>query len=57
MKNKIILFSIPNYNAVYMSLAIPYLTGYLRKNGFDVIQRDLNVLAYDFFLSKGYLQK
>jgi len=57
MKNKIVLFSIPNYNVVYMPLAVPYLTGYLRSQGLDVIQKDLNILAYDFILSKKYLYR
>jgi anaerobic magnesium-protoporphyrin IX monomethyl ester cyclase len=57
MKNKIILFSIPNYNTVYIPLALPCLAGHLRKSGFYVIQRDLNILAYNFFLNKEYLQK
>jgi len=57
MNNKVVLLSIPNYNVVYMHPAIPYLTAYLRKNGLNVIQKDINIIAYDFLLSKEYLQK
>jgi anaerobic magnesium-protoporphyrin IX monomethyl ester cyclase len=57
MKNKIVLLSIPSFNTVYMPLGIPYLTGNLKGSGFNVVQRDLNAAAYDFFLSREYLQK
>lgn len=38
-------------------MAVPYLTSYLRRNGFFVVQRDLNAMAYDFFLTKEYLRQ
>ena len=36
-------------------LALPTLAAYLRQNGVDVIQRDLNVEVFDEILSRRYL--
>ncbi|HLF85577.1 MAG TPA: radical SAM protein, partial [Nitrospiria bacterium] len=38
-------------------LSTPYLTSYLRSKGWDVVQRDFNILSYDLFLSRSFLEK
>ena len=38
-------------------LALPVLTSFLRSQGVDVIQRDLNVETYDAVLSRAYLEQ
>ena len=37
-------------------LALPALTAYLRSNGVEVIQRDLNVEIFDRILSSAHLR-
>ncbi|PVV83097.1 B12-binding domain-containing radical SAM protein [Dehalogenimonas alkenigignens] len=37
-------------------LGLPSLVGFLKIHGIDVSQKDLNVEAYDYFLSRGYLR-
>ncbi len=38
-------------------LSTPYLTSYLQSKGWDVVQRDFNILSYDIFLSRPFLEK
>ncbi len=38
-------------------LALPVLTGWLRRHGHQVIQRDLNVEVYDEILTRRYLRR
>lgn len=38
-------------------LSTPYLTSYLRSKGWDVVQKDFNILSYDLFLSRPFLEK
>lgn len=38
-------------------LSTPYLTSYLRSKGWDVAQKDFNILSYDLFLSRPFLEK
>ena len=45
----------PNWTPTMPHLALPTLAAYLRQNGVDVIQRDLNVEVFDEILSRRYL--
>jgi len=38
-------------------LSTPYLTSYLRSKGWDARQRDFNIEAYDWFLSRSCLER
>ena len=38
-------------------LSTPYLTSFLQSKGWDVVQRDFNILSYDIFLSRPFLEK
>tara|TARA_Y100000294_G_scaffold62095_1_gene58822 strand:+ start:402 stop:2174 length:1773 start_codon:yes stop_codon:yes gene_type:complete len=38
-------------------LSTPYLTSYLQSKGWDIVQRDFNILSYDLFLSRPFLEK
>ena len=38
-------------------LALPVLTGFLRRHGHQVIQRDLNVEVFDEILTRRYLRR
>lgn len=38
-------------------LSTPYLSSYLQSKGWDVVQRDFNILSYDHFLSRPFLEK
>ncbi|MCH9058374.1 MAG: hypothetical protein IIB55_07085 [Planctomycetes bacterium] len=38
-------------------MSTPYLTSYLQSKGWDVVQRDFNILSYDVFLSRPFLEK
>ena len=37
-------------------LALPWLTGFLRQNGQDVHQRDLNIETFDTILTRRHLR-
>jgi radical SAM superfamily enzyme YgiQ (UPF0313 family) len=47
----------PNWTPTMPHLALPTLTAYLRANGVEVIQRDLNIEVFDAVLSQEYLKK
>src|SRR5208283_417340 len=52
---KILLIFPPQWLPYRPYLSIPSLVSYLRVNGVDVAQRDFNIEAFDFMLSKDYL--
>ena len=52
---KVMLLFPPNWTPTMPHLALPTLAAYLRQNGVDVIQRDLNVEVFDEILSRRYL--
>ena len=52
---KVMLLFPPNWTPTMPHLALPTLTAYLRQEGVDVIQRDLNVEVFDEILSRRYL--
>ena len=52
---KVMLLFPPNWTPTMPHLALPTLTAYLRQNGVEVIQRDLNVEVFDEILSRRYL--
>lgn len=54
---KIMLLFPPNWTPSMPHLALPTLTAYLRRQGIEVIQRDLNATTFDDILTPDYLQK
>ena len=52
---KVMLLFPPNWTPTMPHLALPTLTAYLRQEGVEVIQRDLNVEVFDEILSRRYL--
>ncbi|MEM7538776.1 MAG: radical SAM protein, partial [Chloroflexota bacterium] len=52
---KVMLLFPPNWTPTMPHLALPTLTAYLRENGVEVIQRDLNVEVFDEILTEEYL--
>ncbi|MCK6579353.1 MAG: radical SAM protein [Anaerolineae bacterium] len=54
---KIMLLFPPNWTPSMPHLALPTLTAYLRGNGIEVIQRDLNATTFDEILTSGYIRK
>lgn len=48
----IYLLSVPNRNIDYPALALPTLTGRLRKDGFSVEQNDINVIVKDRIITE-----
>ena len=52
---KVMLLFPPNWTPTMPHLALPTLTAYLRQNGVEVTQRDLNVEVFDEILSRHYL--
>jgi anaerobic magnesium-protoporphyrin IX monomethyl ester cyclase len=53
---KVLLVFPPHWHPVMPHLALPALTAYLRGNGVEVIQRDLNVEVFDQVLSSRHLR-
>jgi anaerobic magnesium-protoporphyrin IX monomethyl ester cyclase len=53
---KVILFFPPHWQPLMPHLALPSLTAYLRMNGVEVIQRDLNAELFDQVLSSAHLR-
>lgn len=53
---KILLLFPPQWNPSYPHLALPSLTAFLKREGYDVVQMDINVEAYDTLLSKPQLK-
>ena len=54
---KVFLVYPPPWTPAMPYLALPVLAGFLRSNGVDVIQRDLNLETYDTVLSRPYLEQ
>ena len=52
---KVMLLFPPNWTPTMPHLALPTLTAFLRQQGVEVIQRDLNVEVFDEILSRRYL--
>jgi len=53
---KVVLFFPPHWQPLMPHLALPSLTAYLRMNGVEVIQRDLNAELFDQVLSSTHLR-
>jgi anaerobic magnesium-protoporphyrin IX monomethyl ester cyclase len=53
---KVMLFFPPNWTPTMPHLALPTLTAYLRRQGVEVIQRDLNVEVFDAILTRDYIR-
>lgn len=53
---KVVLLFPPNWTPTMPHLALPTLTAYLRQNGVEVIQRDLNLEVFDEILTADYLR-
>ncbi|MBN1978167.1 MAG: radical SAM protein [Anaerolineae bacterium] len=53
---KVLLVFPPHWHPVMPHLALPALTAYLRSNGVEVIQRDLNIEVFDRILSISHLR-
>src|SRR5579885_3002799 len=51
---KVMLLFPPNWTPSMPHLALPTLTSYLRRNGVEVIQRDLNAEVFDRVLTRDY---
>ncbi|OUC05058.1 hypothetical protein RY27_29610 [Litorilinea aerophila] len=51
---KVMLAIPPNWTPTMPHLALPTLTGYLRGQGVEVIQRDLNLEVFDEILTRDY---
>lgn len=52
---RVLLLFPPNWTPTMPHLALPTLTAYLRQEGIQVTQRDLNVEAFDEILSEAYI--
>jgi hypothetical protein len=46
----------PNWNPAMPHLALPTLTAFLRTNGVEVVQRDLNIEVFDEVLTRRHLE-
>ncbi|MEC7641208.1 MAG: radical SAM protein [Nitrospinota bacterium] len=55
MKKVMLLFP-PEWVPTAPYLALPSLTAVLRQNGIEVVQKDINVEAYDHFFSREFLR-
>ena len=53
---KIMLLFPPNWTPTMPHLALPTLTAYLRQQGMEVIQRDLNLEVFDKILTRDYMK-
>jgi anaerobic magnesium-protoporphyrin IX monomethyl ester cyclase len=54
---KIYLLFPPHWTPAMPHLALPVLTGWLRRHGYQVTQRDLNVETYDEILTRRHLRR
>jgi anaerobic magnesium-protoporphyrin IX monomethyl ester cyclase len=54
---KVMLLFPPNWNPAMPHLALPTLTAFLRAQGVEVIQRDLNIEVFNEVLSRRYLER
>ncbi len=53
---KVLLIFPPQWIPFQPYLSVPSLTGYLKSKGINVVQKDLNIEAYDTFFSEKYLK-
>ena len=53
---KVMLLFPPHWTPAMPHLALPTLTAYLRANGVEVMQRDLNLEVFDQVLNRAYLE-
>jgi len=56
MVDAVLIFP-PQWIPDHPYLSLPALSSFLLEKGFDVVQEDVNVLFYDYLLSKGGLEK
>jgi len=54
---KVMLCFPPNWNPAMPHLALPTLAAFLRGNGVEVIQRDLNIEVFDEVLTRRHLER
>lgn len=54
---KVMLLCPPNWTPTMPHLALPTLTAYLRPQGVEVIQRDLNIEVFDEILTSTYMEQ
>jgi radical SAM superfamily enzyme YgiQ (UPF0313 family) len=54
---KVYLAFPPNWTPTMPHLALPVLTAFLRGQGIDVVQRDLNAAVFDWVLRRDYLER
>lgn len=54
---RVLLLFPPQHFPLQPHLGMPTVVAYLQQQGFDVVQRDVNVLAYDHFLSPGEMRR
>ena len=52
---KVMLLFPPNWTPTMPHLALPTLTAYLRANGVEAIQRDLNLEVFDEILTRNFI--
>jgi len=54
---KVMLLFPPNWTPTMPHLALPTLTAWLRQEGIEVIQRDLNVEVFDYILTRSFIEE
>lgn len=54
---KVMLLFPPNWTPTMPHLALPTLTAFLRANGAEVIQRDLNIEVFDALLTRRHVER
>ncbi|RLT44892.1 MAG: radical SAM protein [Chloroflexi bacterium] len=54
---KVMLLFPPNWTPTMPHLALPTLTAWLRQEGIEVIQRDLNVEVFDYILTRSFVEE
>ncbi len=54
---KVMLLFPPNWTPTMPHLALPTLTAWLRQEGIEVIQRDLNVEVFDYILTREFVEE
>lgn len=54
---KVMLLFPPNWTPTMPHLALPTLTAWLRQEGIEVIQRDLNVEVFDHILTREFIEE
>jgi anaerobic magnesium-protoporphyrin IX monomethyl ester cyclase len=54
---KICLLFPPHWTPAMPYLALPWLTGFLRQNGHNILQRDLNIEVFDTILTRRHMRQ